>query len=108
MVEINNSSTIESLINNKGIQLFYFYSDSCGVCHVIKNFLESEIKQLNRMARYKIFINDNIEEYSRFNIFTLPVILVYIDGKEYIREARNISLRDLYIDIERLYNMYYI
>lgn len=40
-----------------------------------------------------------------YNIFTIPGILLYVDGKETIREARHISIGDFDSKINRYYNM---
>lgn len=41
----------------------------------------------------------------RYNIFTFPGIIVYVDGKESIREAKHISIRDIESRIDRYYNL---
>lgn len=40
-----------------------------------------------------------------YNIFTIPGIIVYVDGKESIREARHISIGDIDNRINRYYNL---
>lgn len=40
-----------------------------------------------------------------YNFFTLPGIILFIEGKESIRKARHISIGDLDARIERYYNM---
>jgi hypothetical protein len=40
-----------------------------------------------------------------FNIFTIPGIIVYVDGKESIREAKHMSIGDLENRIDRYYNL---
>lgn len=107
---MKNLLTIEEIqyeISSSQAVLLYFYGNSCGVCSVIKEKLETEISKYPNIKSYKIFTESNMEAFAEFNIFTLPVVLLYIDGKEYIREARNISVRDLLIDIDRLYQLYF-
>ena len=40
-----------------------------------------------------------------FNIFTFPGIIVFVDGKESIREAKHISIGDIESRIDRYYNL---
>lgn len=40
-----------------------------------------------------------------FNIFTFPGIVVYVDGKESIREAKHMSIGDIESRIDRYYNL---
>lgn len=42
-----------------------------------------------------------------YNIFTVPGILLYVQGKEFIREARHISMIGLEESISRYYNLLY-
>lgn len=51
----------------------------------------------------------NTEKYSataaQFGVFASPTLLVFFEGKEYIRESKNISISELHDKIERIYGM---
>jgi hypothetical protein len=38
-------------------------------------------------------------------VFAVPTLLVYFDGREYIRKSRNIGIGELEREIERPYSM---
>ena len=40
-----------------------------------------------------------------YNMFTLPGLIVYVDGKESIREAKHMSIGDIEGRIDRYYNL---
>jgi hypothetical protein len=42
----------------------------------------------------------------KFSVFTIPTILMFINGKEFIREARYISVEDLRNKKLRYYELY--
>jgi hypothetical protein len=42
-----------------------------------------------------------------YNMFTIPGILLFIEKKETIREARNISIIDLNSKISRYYKLFF-
>ncbi|SFB31338.1 thioredoxin family protein [Clostridium frigidicarnis] len=107
MKNLANLNEIKTAVTSPTITLLYFYGDNCGVCTVIKDILEKELNKFPKLNAYKIYAEDNMEAFTSHNIFTLPVVLVYINGTEYLREARNISTRDLLASIDRLYNLYY-
>ncbi len=47
---------------------------------------------------------DHMEEVAgHFSIFTVPVILVFVDGKEYIREARIVHMDRFEEKLDRIY-----
>jgi len=43
------------------------------------------------------------EARGQFSLYSVPVVLVYFDGREYIREARNFGIMELGAKIERYY-----
>lgn len=56
----------------------------------------------------KKIIADNLPEIAgRLSIFTIPALILYIEGKEYIRKARFISVEELDSEIERYYDLFY-
>ena len=44
---------------------------------------------------------------AEFNVFSLPLLILYVNEKESIRIGRNIDLLSLERNIERYYNMIY-
>ncbi len=86
--------------------LAYFSVTSCSVCQVLKPRTEKLIKEY--FPRIKFFYIDseqNPEVAALQGIFTSPTILVFFDGKEYIRKSRVIDLEQLKGEMLRLYNL---
>lgn len=105
MVIVNDEKTIEDLLKNKGITLLYFASPTCSACPAIKSKLEAELVKFPNISAYEIPPFNTEKILADFSIFTFPAILLYIDGKEYIREARYFSVEKLIRDIERYYKL---
>jgi hypothetical protein len=42
---------------------------------------------------------------AQYGVFSSPTLLVFFEGKEYIRESKNISINELHDKIERIYKM---
>ena len=106
MIIVNNKETIYNLLKKDNITLLYFSSPSCAVCDVVRNKLELTLKDFPKISAYEIPPYNNEEILADFNIFTFPAILLYIDGKEYIREARHFSVENLICDIKRYYELF--
>ncbi len=55
------------------------------------------------------YVNSELlpEVSAQQSIFTVPTVVVFLDGKEFIRKSRNISLSEFQKDIERPYSMYF-
>lgn len=104
---INNNEEIDALINNNDIALIYFSGQNCGVCSVIKSKVKSILQKYDKIASGEIETEKSVQISAQFNIFTIPAILLYVDKKETIREARYISMEQLEEKIDRYYNLIY-
>lgn len=96
---------IDQSIGNNDMVLLYFGSKSCGVCIDMKPKME---ELLNRYPRIKGIYIDLEKSYNiaiSYNIFTIPGILLFVEGKESIREARHISIQDIESKIYRYYSL---
>jgi len=91
--------------NNIGIMI-YFSGEKCGVCHALR----PKIKELfndNFPLIEQIFLdaNENAEIASSLNVFSIPTMLVYLDGKEFLREGRNMSIVQIDDKMSRIYDI---
>ncbi|EJO5347572.1 thioredoxin family protein [Clostridium botulinum] len=106
MKEINNVDYIENTIRNNSMVLIYFSSNGkCSVCTMLKD----KINALGEKYNIKSFnVNiDNLKAASgRYDIFTVPTTLFYIDGKEILREGRYTSIIEFEEKIKRYCDLY--
>jgi len=97
---------IEKLIAIKPAVLVYFYNDACAPCKVLRPKVQEMIETHFPKMGFQLV---NTEKYSgtaaHFGVFASPTLLVFFEGKEYIRESKNISMGELHDKIERIYNM---
>ena len=89
--------------------LAYFSTDACNVCKVLKpkvqQLLEDEFPEI-KMAYIR---SDALPDIAGQNsIFAAPTILVFFDGREYIRKSRNIGIGELKEAIARPYQMMFV
>ena len=105
MITVDSNEAIEKLIKDNEMLLVYFGSESCGVCSALKPKVEEILKSYPRVKSVEIDVDKSVRAAAAYNVFTIPVILVFINGKESIREARHISIQDMDHRIARYYNM---
>jgi thioredoxin-like negative regulator of GroEL len=95
----------EQLISNQSVAL-YFTSPECNVCKVLKPKVRELIDQkFPKMDLHFIDISENPLTAAEFQVFTVPVILIYFEGHEYTRKVRNIGLFELEREISRPYGL---
>ena len=91
--------------NAKGIVL-YFKNNQCPPCQILRPKVESLIAEKFPTIDFKII--DAVENpllSSVYNVFGNPTILVFFEGKEYIRKSKYIAISELEQEINRLYQM---
>ncbi|HAX73812.1 MAG TPA: thioredoxin [Firmicutes bacterium] len=97
-----NLADVLQYIEQEEWVLLYFKNNHCSVCGVL--LLKVQVLLL-RFPKIKILVIDTDECLNiaaSFNIYSAPALMVYIDGKEYIREAGIMSVTKLEQDIKRL------
>lgn len=105
MERIDSMEIIKQLTQNNKMLLVYFGSNKCNVCVDIKPKIEELLKKYQEIKSVQIDVDKSVKIAAQYNIFTIPAILVFIDGKETIREARFISIENLSNKISRYYDL---
>lgn len=99
---INTIDELLTTMKKEKAALFYFSTNSCNVCKVLKPKI-SELINSNfpEIKLYYIDIERAPLISGQFRIFSIPSILIYFEGKEFYRKSRNIGLNELEETIER-------
>jgi len=102
-MEIKN---IESLVAEKTAVLLYFYNDNCAPCKILRPKVQELVQDEFPNIEFRLI---NAEQFpatsAQYGVFSSPTLLVYFEGKEYIRESKNISVSELHDKLERIYRM---
>jgi len=101
--------TIENI--NKTIHenlavMIYFSAPTCGVCHALKPKLLTALNEnfpLFKVESVDISIDEQIAPH--FGVFAIPTVLIFLDGKEFVRKSRNMSIDEVMREIERPYKI---
>lgn len=102
---LESKEDLEDFISINTMALIYFGSEGCGVCRALKPKVEEMLESFPRIAKGQVDIEKSVELSAASSIFTIPAILVYVEAKEVLREARHISIREMKDKIQRYYNM---
>ena len=86
--------------------LVYFKNDFCGPCAALRPKVSNLIS--SKFPRMEMVIVDSFTNPSlagQYNVFGNPTLLVFFEGREYIRKSKYISMPELQGEVERLYDM---
>ena len=87
--------------------LVYIGGDGCGVCRDLLGKVEKMVEKYPAIHAAKTDVDELPELAAAYQVFSIPVILLYIQQKETIREAGIISLVSLEQKIARYIDLLY-
>lgn len=97
---------IESLVAEKPAVLLYFFNDNCAPCKILRPKVQELVHDKFPNLEFLLI---NAEQFpatsAQYGVFASPTLLIFFEGKEYIRESKNISIVELSDKIERIYTM---
>lgn len=105
MTDITSLPELKQLIAENPYLLAYFSRPDCGVCTALKPKVAEMVEAFPKAVSRYVNLDRFPEAAGEYSIFTIPGILVFVDGKETIREARYVSATDLEQKMERLYQL---
>lgn len=108
MIEVNNIDDFKNLLLNNRAVLAYFSHNNCNVCKTLKPKLSKILKQDFPFLK-QVYVN--VEQQSKiatdYQVFTVPVVLVFFDNKEHLRKVRTFGISEITDPIKRVYNILY-
>jgi thiol-disulfide isomerase/thioredoxin len=91
----------DNLTTTNQVVLLYFSLPDCGVCHAVRPKVEALLAERPDVGAYFIDLSLVPEATGRFEVFAAPTILMFINGRETIRESRYFSMDELEAKIDR-------
>lgn len=97
---------IKTLVEREPAVILYFRNDNCPPCIALRPKVEELIREdFPRMRLEILNAVDDPELGPSFKVFAHPTILVYFEGKEYLRKSKYVSMEELKDSIARYYRM---
>lgn len=98
--------TINELLGRETGVLLYFSTKSCNVCKALKPKIKEKFEEnFPDIKMEYIDCEESPEISAQFSVFSVPAILVFLQGKEFARESRNLSVDILVEKIRRPYEI---
>ncbi len=97
---------IENEIKNNMAVMLYFSAPTCNVCHALKPKLLDAIEE--NFKEFKVIsIDTSIDQEvaTHYSVFAIPTVLVFLDGREFLRKSRHMSIGEVISEIKRPYDI---
>lgn len=96
-------SELTQKINDSHLSFVYFGHPECSVCHGLKPQVSEKLKSFQSEVNfYEINTAEVPEVAGMYSIMTVPVVLLFVEGKEYLRLARFIPIQPLYDQMTKI------
>ena len=97
---------LQNTIRSEVGVLLYFSGENCNVCQALRpKFKEVVDVNFSQLKQIYLDAHENPEISAHFQLFSVPTMIVFMDGKEFAREGRSVSLHQLTEKLKRPYGM---
>ncbi len=101
--ELTTIDMIHDFLQAHQLSFLYISRQNCSVCHGLLPQVQQMMEKYPEIKMGHIDADEVMEVAGRFSVFTVPVLLLFVDGKEYVREARIVHM-DLFNEkINKIY-----
>ncbi len=81
-VELTDKNFEEKVVNNQGVTVIDFWAEWCGPCKMISPIIEELSKEYEGKATVgKVDVDNNHEVSMKYNIRSIPTILILKNGE---------------------------
>ena len=106
VTDIASSEQLEHYLAAHRGALVYFTAPDCAVCGALEPRVQAMAGELfPALALARVDCAQAPELAAQTGVFTIPTVIVYFEGQEAIRKARNFSLIELRDAIDRPYRI---
>jgi len=97
---------IDKTINENMAVMLYFSAPTCNVCHALKpKLLEAIDENFKEFEIVSVDTSVEQEVSAHFSVFAIPTVLVFLDGREFLRKSRHMSIGEVVSEIKRPYEI---
>ncbi|HEY0720120.1 MAG TPA: thioredoxin family protein [Gammaproteobacteria bacterium] len=103
---ITRETDLRTLLQEHPAVLIHFSAPDCGVCHSLKPRIAALVAaQFPRLVLAEVDCAASPELAAQQRVFTIPVLLLFLEGRESLRLARNFHLAELRDQLARPYTL---
>jgi len=103
-----DKQSLDQVLQNNEAVMVYFSGNDCGVCQVLKPKIKRLFNEdFPKVKQIYISSEKFLDTAAQYNVLSIPTLLVYFDGKEFLRESRLISISDVENKILRTYKLFF-
>lgn len=101
-IELTTMSEIDHFIETNKLAFLFLSKPNCSVCESLLPQIKPVMKKYPVVKTAHVNTELVPEVAGKFSIFTVPVLILFYKGKEYLREARIVPINPFEEKIKRI------
>ncbi|NFN13927.1 thioredoxin family protein [Clostridium botulinum] len=97
----------EEFIKENNMAVVYFSTNTCGACVILKEKIKQLLYEYRNIKICEVLGDEPIEVATSFDVYSVPIMIFFIDGKEVFRESKYASVEEIKKKIDRYYTLYF-
>ncbi len=103
---MDSESDLSDFISSHPVCAVYFSGPDCTVCKALKpKLFDLLAHRFPQLVIGEVDCAASPQLAAQQIVFTIPTLIVYLNGKEGIRKSRSFSLNELVTELERPYSI---
>ena len=105
---LHSSFDLKGIIHTTENLLIYFFNDDCAPCLSLRPKVEVLIREKFPLMEMIYIDGKKFPDLTgEFRAFGFPVLLIFFEGKEFLRYSKYVSVTELEESIGRIYRLYH-
>jgi thioredoxin-like negative regulator of GroEL len=104
--ELTSIEMVEEFIQKHELVFLYVSRPECSVCHALLPKIRVLLEPYPMVYLGHVEANQVEEVASRFLIFTVPTMIMFVEQKEYIRADRFVRFDRMEEQLQQIHRMY--
>ena len=104
--ELHSIEDVDRFISGHPLSFIYISRTGCSVCHALLPQVGELMEQFQEIHLGHVNSAEVEEVAERFTVFSVPALLLFVEGKEYVREARAVHMSMFEEKLRKIYEGY--
>ncbi len=104
-MKIYEDGDISAATNSAEMVVLYFSRPDCGVCDALRPRIEGLLEKYPEVDSWFVDLEVHPKLAGHFSIFTIPAVVLFVQGRETVRYARYLSVDEVEYSVARYYEL---
>lgn len=100
--EAHTLDELKKHVEQNELAFLFLYGQNCSVCHAVLPQIKPIVESYPEIKTLQADVQNLPEISGEYTVFTIPVVLLFVDGREVMRFARFIEKNKLNEQLEKI------